>query len=45
MALMMSIVVSLLTAALLGRAMLVLLTSSNVVSRPWWFGIGKRVTG
>lgn len=42
-ALMLSIVISLLTAVLLSRAMLLLFTRSNVVKRPWWFGIGKGV--
>jgi preprotein translocase subunit SecD len=44
-ALMLSIVISMLTAVLLSRAMLLLFTKSNVVRRPWWFGIGKGVTG
>lgn len=40
-ALMLSIVISLLTAVLLSRAMLLLFTRSNVVKRPWWFGMRK----
>jgi preprotein translocase subunit SecD len=42
-ALMVSIIVSLLTAVLLGRLMLLNFTSSNIVKRPWWYGIGKGV--
>jgi protein-export membrane protein SecD len=42
-ALMISIISSLLTAVMMGRLMLLLLTRSNVVNRPWWFGIGKGV--
>jgi preprotein translocase subunit SecD len=41
--LMLSIIISMLTAVLLSRALLLLLTKSNVVNRPWWFGIGKGV--
>ncbi|KPV42277.1 protein translocase subunit SecD [Alicyclobacillus ferrooxydans] len=41
--LMLSIVISLITAVLLSRVMLLLFTKSNVVGRPWWFGIGKGV--
>ncbi len=41
--LMLSIVISLLTAVLLSRAMLLLFTKSNVVNNPWWYGIGKGV--
>ncbi|MDQ0188729.1 protein translocase subunit SecD [Alicyclobacillus cycloheptanicus] len=40
--LMLSIVVSLITAVLLSRAMLLLYTRSNVVKRPWWFGYRAR---
>ncbi|MCF8565191.1 protein translocase subunit SecD [Alicyclobacillus tolerans] len=40
-ALMLSIVISLITAVLLSRAMLLLFTRSNVVKRPWWFGMRK----
>lgn len=39
--LMISIIISLLTAVLLSRAMLLLFARSNVVKRPWWYGIGK----
>jgi preprotein translocase subunit SecD len=42
-ALMISIIISLLTAVLLSRLMLLLFTKSNVTRRPWWFGIGKGV--
>ncbi|MCL6444535.1 MAG: protein translocase subunit SecD [Alicyclobacillus sp.] len=42
-ALMLSIVISMLTAVLLSRAMLLLFARSNVVRRPWWYGIGKGV--
>lgn len=42
-ALMISIVVSMLTAVLLSRAMLLLFTKSGVVARPWWYGAGKGV--
>jgi preprotein translocase subunit SecD len=41
--LMLSIIISMLTAVLLSRVLLLLLTKSNVVNRPWWFGIGKGV--
>jgi preprotein translocase subunit SecD len=41
--LMLSIVISLLTAVLLSRAMLLLFTKSNVVNHPWWYGVGKGV--
>lgn len=41
--LMVSIVVSLLTAVMLSRMMLLAFTNSNVVKNPWWFGIGKGV--
>ncbi|WP_067923286.1 protein translocase subunit SecD [Alicyclobacillus shizuokensis] len=37
-ALMISIVISMLTAVLLSRAMLLLLTRSGAVRRPWWYG-------
>jgi len=40
-ALMLSIVISLLTAVLLSRSMLVLFTKSNATRRPWLYGIGK----
>lgn len=40
-ALMISIVISMLTAVLLSRAMLILFTKSNVIRRPWWFGARK----
>jgi preprotein translocase subunit SecD len=42
-ALMISIVISLLTAVVLSRSMLLLFTKSNIARRPWWFGIGKGV--
>lgn len=42
-ALMISIVISLITAVLLSRAMLLLYTKSNFVNRPWWFGVGRGV--
>lgn len=42
-ALMVSIIVSLLTAVLLSRIMLFSFTNSNVVRRPWWYGVGKGV--
>ncbi|MBX5437109.1 MAG: protein translocase subunit SecD [Alicyclobacillaceae bacterium] len=42
-ALMLSIVVSMLTAVLLSRAMLLLLARSNVIRKPWWYGIGRGV--
>jgi preprotein translocase subunit SecD len=42
-ALMISIVISLLTAVVLSRSMLWLFTKSNIARRPWWFGIGKGV--
>lgn len=41
--LMLSIVISMITAVLLSRVMLLLFTKSNLVNRPWWFGIGRRV--
>ncbi|GMA51943.1 protein translocase subunit SecD [Alicyclobacillus contaminans] len=41
--LMLSIVISMLTAVLLARAMLLLFVKSNLVNRPWWYGIGKGV--
>jgi preprotein translocase subunit SecD len=40
-ALMLSIVVSMLTAVLLSRWLLLLFARSNVVREPWWYGIGK----
>ncbi|QQE77453.1 protein translocase subunit SecD [Alicyclobacillus sp. SO9] len=40
-ALMISIVISMLTAVLLSRAMLLLFTKSNIVKRPWWYGVRK----
>lgn len=40
-ALMISIIISMLTAVLLSRLMLVMFTKSNVVKRPWWFGLRK----
>ncbi|WAH38433.1 protein translocase subunit SecD [Alicyclobacillus dauci] len=42
-ALMVSIIVSLLTAVLLSRMMLLSFTNSGVVKRPWWYGVGKGV--
>jgi preprotein translocase subunit SecD len=42
-ALMISIVISMFTAVLLSRAMILLLARSNAVRRPWWFGAGKGV--
>lgn len=42
-ALMISIIISLLTAVLLGRFMLLMFSQSDVVKRPWWFGAGKGV--
>lgn len=42
-ALMISIIVSLLTAVLLSRFMLLMFTNSNAVRRPWWYGVGKGV--
>lgn len=42
-ALMVSIIVSLITAVLLSRLMLFSFTNSNVVRRPWWYGVGKGV--
>lgn len=41
--LMISIIISMLTAVLLSRVMLLLFTKSNVLDKPWWFGIGKGV--
>jgi len=40
-ALMISIVISMLTAVLLSRLMLILLTKSNLIRRPWWYGAAK----
>ncbi|MCL6632824.1 MAG: protein translocase subunit SecD [Alicyclobacillus herbarius] len=42
-ALMISIIISMLTAVLLSRAMLLLLTRSGVVHRPWWYGAPRGV--
>ncbi|GMA59843.1 protein translocase subunit SecD [Alicyclobacillus fastidiosus] len=42
-ALMISIIVSLLTAVILSRILLLTFTNSNVVRRPWWYGAGKGV--
>jgi SecD/SecF fusion protein len=42
-ALMISIIVSLLTAVLLSRLMFFSFVNSNILRRPWWFGIGKGV--
>lgn len=42
-ALMISIIVSLLTAVVLSRILLLTFTNSNVVRRPWWYGVGKGV--
>lgn len=41
--LMLSIVISMLTAVLLSRAMLLLFARSGVLDKPWWYGIGRRV--
>lgn len=40
-ALIASILVSLMTAVLLSRTLLLLFTKSNVVKNPWFFGVGK----
>lgn len=40
-ALMVSIIVSLLTAVLLSRTMLLSFTKANVTRRPWWYGARK----
>jgi preprotein translocase subunit SecD len=42
-ALMISIVVSLITAVLLSRLMLMLFAKANVVRKPWWYGARKGV--
>ncbi|KRW92772.1 preprotein translocase subunit SecD [Alicyclobacillus tengchongensis] len=42
-ALMVGIIVSLLTAVLLSRLMLLTFTASGAVRRPWWYGVGKGV--
>ncbi|EPZ52779.1 protein translocase subunit SecD [Alicyclobacillus acidoterrestris] len=42
-ALMISIIVSLLTAVLLSRVLLFTFTNSNAIRRPWWYGVGKGV--
>lgn len=44
-ALMLSIIISMITAVLMSRGMLLLFTKSNLVNRPWWFGAGKKVVG
>ncbi|MCY0888342.1 MAG: protein translocase subunit SecD [Alicyclobacillaceae bacterium] len=41
-ALMVSIIVSLLTAVFLSRTMLQVFTRANVVRKPWWYGSRKR---
>lgn len=41
--LMVSIVVSLLTAVLLSRIMLLTFTNSGAMRNPWWYGVGKGV--
>lgn len=40
-ALMLSIIISLLTAVLFSRFLLMQFTKSNAVRKPWWYGIGK----
>ena len=40
-ALIASIIISLVTAVFLSRTMLMLLTRSNIVRNPWWFGLAK----
>jgi preprotein translocase subunit SecD len=40
---MISIVVSLITAVLLSRLMLMLFAKANVVRKPWWYGARKGV--
>ncbi len=42
-ALIASIIISLLTAVLLSRTLLFLFTRSNVVKNPWWFGFNGKV--
>lgn len=42
-ALMISIIVSMLTAVMLSRVMLLSFVNSHVVRRPWWYGVGKGV--
>ncbi|MCL6594390.1 MAG: protein translocase subunit SecD, partial [Alicyclobacillus sp.] len=41
--LMLSIIISLLTAVLLSRGLLLLYTKSGLTQRAWWFGAGKEV--
>lgn len=42
-ALMISIIISLLTAVILSRMMLLWFVNSNVVRNPWWYGVSKGV--